>query len=143
MAEFWPISATDQADLTLSPGAGRVEGVVPLAVDNIIPRKYKLFGWQYVESDAHMDAEFMKPMEDKGALLKIKEKQQRKNSVNSYCYQRSPIVGLKQDVASINLIPFGRSRQPHSLVPQLFWRPVQPHEQELFNHRSKRARRRN
>jgi ABC-type sugar transport system ATPase subunit len=40
---------------------------------NIPPGTYKLFSWEYVESDAWQEAEFLQPYETTGKLLTVRE----------------------------------------------------------------------
>ena len=39
----------------------------------LAPGKYKLFSWQGIEQSAWQDADFLKPYEDKGQDLEVKD----------------------------------------------------------------------
>jgi uncharacterized protein (DUF2141 family) len=43
---------------------------------NLDPGQYKVFAWQDIESGAYMDPDFLKPVENQGAALTIKESSQ-------------------------------------------------------------------
>jgi hypothetical protein len=46
-------------------------------IRGIVPGDYKLFSWEYVESGAWEDAEFLKPLEEKGEAVTLKEGDQK------------------------------------------------------------------
>jgi protocatechuate 3,4-dioxygenase beta subunit len=53
------------------------------SLDNISPGEYKVFAWEQIEEDgAYMDPEFIKPLEDKGQAVTIREGDKREIQLN-------------------------------------------------------------